>query len=321
MNLSSISLSILSLVILCSSCNKEENSSQDFATAHSGLYAVPLFSETEFTFYEDVTYSTRPNFLGIQFTDPINRITELQQSEIEMQMDVVVPTNAAFNARQPLMVLIHGGSLKGGSKRDLINATLSYASAGYVSATINYRLTTDNDLSETLRTTASYHALEDVQNAIRFLKVNADLFYIDINRIALIGVSAGGGLSLGIALSADEIEELSSDFPGTSAGVQCAFCTGITLLSDSLVDLSDLTLDAGDAPLMMFHNSVVDPANGGTWEDALETQVLIENSGNECILIPQPPNTHTVSLHVGSPYWQQMKPFLWRHLRLHELRE
>jgi len=256
--------------------------------------------------------------MGIQFTDMNSRITEMQQSEIEMQMDVVVPPNAAFYSRQPLMVLIHGGAFKGGTKLDFTNSTLVYASAGYVSATINYRLTKDNDQNETLRTMATYHALEDVQNAIRFLKANAEIFYIDTTRIAVAGFSAGGGLSLALALSADEIEELLSDYSGISARIHASFSTGATLSADSLIDFSYLEPDATDTPVMLFHNTLVDPATGATWQDAITTQTTIENSGNECFLIPQREDIHTVSLDLGGEYWEIMKPFLWRHLRIHE---
>ncbi len=293
----------------------------DNAAGHSGLYAFPQFPESELTRYENISYSTRPNFMGIQFTDSRVRDVEIQQTELDIHMDVLVPPNADIYNRQPVMVLIHGGGFKGGSKNDFSTALISYAKAGYVSVTVNYRLTTDNDQSETLRTMAALHALEDVQNAIRFLKTNSEFYHIDTTRIAVSGVSAGGGLALGLALGADEIDELESDFQGISAHIDASFPSGATLTADSLIDLSYLHLNSSDAPVMLFHNSLEDPATGATWEDAILTQTLIRESGNECRLIPQPANTHTVSLHVGSSYWEIMKPFLWRHLRLHELRQ
>ncbi len=320
MKITANSILLLLLTIQFSSCNKENNSN-DFVSTNSGLYASPLFSASQLTRYDNVPFSTRPNFMGIQFTDDLTMMEEQQQAELTIYMDVVVPPNASIHSRQPLMVLIHGGGFLQGSKIGLTNNTLSYASAGYVSATVNYRLTEDNYLDADLRTLAVLHALEDVQNAIRFLKANAEIFYIDTTRIAVSGGSAGGGLSLALALGADEIDELVSDYVGISARIHASFPSGATLTADSLIDFSYLEGDATDAPVMLFHNSLVDPATGATWQDAMITQTAIENSGNECILIAQPATTHTVSLHVGGPYWETMRPFLWRHLRLHEIVE
>jgi len=309
---------IFSLMCLSASCQKEVIRSGD-SGATKGLYASPQFSKSELIRYENVLYSTRPNYMGKQFTDNNLKTSELQQNSLKIHLDIIVPPNATAKSRQPLIVFIHGGGFKQGSKKGLTSQIVSYASAGYVAATINYRLTVHQNNDAELRTKAALYALEDVQNAIRFLKANADIYHIDTTRIAVSGGSAGGGLALGIALGADEIEDFISDYPGVSARVDAAFPSGATLTTDSQIDISTLQFDKTDAPIMLFHNSEKDPATGATWQDVKNTEKLIKDSGNEILLVPQPPNTHTVSLALGGPFWDTIKPFLWQHLRLDEI--
>jgi poly(3-hydroxybutyrate) depolymerase len=311
---------ILSLICLSASCQKEVIRSRD-SGANKGLYASPQFSKSELTRYENVLYSTRPNYMGKQFTDNNLKSSELQQNSLKIHLDIVVPPNATAKSRQPLIVFIHGGGFRQGSKKGLTSQTVSYASAGYVAATLNYRLTVHQNTNAELRTKAALHALEDVQNAIRFLKANAEFYHIDTTRIAVSGGSAGGGLALGIAIGADEMKDLNSDYPGVSARVAAAFPSGATLTTDGQIDISSLQFDKTDAPVMLFHNSEKDPATGATWQDVKNTEKLIKDSGNEILLVPQPPNTHAVSLKLNGAYWETMKPFLWRHLRLDEISE
>jgi len=77
------------------------------------------------------------------------------------------------------------------------NEAYTYSRAGYICATLNYRLThKGSSPPPELEIFAIQCALEDIQNAIRFLKKNADTYFIDTTRIVTFGGSAGGGLSL-----------------------------------------------------------------------------------------------------------------------------
>ncbi len=318
MKISESLILIFSVLCLSASCQKEIIRSGD-GSAHKGLYASPQFPISQLVRHENVTYSTRPNYKGIQFTDSKTKTSDFQQNTLDLHLDIIVPPNAGKEARQPLIIFIHGGAFRQGSKNGLNKEVVSFASAGYVAATLNYRLTVHKDQNADLRTKAAYFALEDVQNAIRFLKANADTYHIDTTRIAVSGKSAGAGLALGIALGADDLGDLISDYPGFSARVAAAFPSGATLSSDTQIDISNMKFDKTDAPVMLFHNSVKDPATGATWEDAKKTQTLIKNSGNECVLVRQPPKSHAVTLDLGGSYWDDLKPFLWEHLRIHEM--
>jgi acetyl esterase/lipase len=87
----------------------------------------------------------------------------------------------------PLVVMIHGGSWRGGSRRDLSPLNRYLASRGYAVAAISYRFAPEHPHPA---------ASDDVHAAISFLKSNAARLGIDPSRIALIGRSAGGQLAL-----------------------------------------------------------------------------------------------------------------------------
>ncbi|MFD2450824.1 alpha/beta hydrolase fold domain-containing protein [Ideonella paludis] len=100
-----------------------------------------------------------------------------------------------------MVIFIHGGGFVAGSKEDNRGKALSYAQAGYVAATINYRLTPNNEVDAATRLRAMTQAAEDTANAVRYLKANAATYFIDTTRMATFGGSAGGALSLTNAIS------------------------------------------------------------------------------------------------------------------------
>lgn len=83
----------------------------------------------------------------------------------------------------PLIIWVHGGAFRMGSKEDKV--PLAYLAAGYAVASINYRL--------------SQHAIfpaqiEDCKAAVRWLRAQAQRFNLDPRRFGAWGESAGGHL-------------------------------------------------------------------------------------------------------------------------------
>ena len=285
----------------------------------TGRYVELVYPASSLTTYANVAYSTRAN-AGRQYTSQRTEQIERTQPTLTMRMDIAVPPNASAATPQPLLVFVHGGGFVAGDKSDFYPEMESYARAGYVVATINYRLTPGNGGSDTIRTTAVSHAVEDAQNAIRFLRANASRYGIDPTRVASIGSSAGGGVSLSIGIQPDDPRAL-SDFPGVSARVSGAVSTGATLQGESDAVLSLLSFDAKDSPILLYHAKETDSGTGATWTGSvLPTQQRIVNSGNQCTVVPQPDMTHTVDLSIGNAYWPPMRTFLFTHLRLAALR-
>lgn len=130
------------------------------------------------------------------------------------RLDVYLPAGWTPEAKLPAMVWVHGGGWTGGDKaatRDR-NVCHALAAAGYVSVSINYRLGAG----------AWPQNLEDVKNAVRYVRAHAAQLGVDPERIALGGGSAGGHLALMAAYTADaEKWEPAQPWPGVSSRVAC----------------------------------------------------------------------------------------------------
>ena len=84
----------------------------------------------------------------------------------------------------PAIISVHGGRWVGGHKKDASTIKVEqWAGFGYFAMSIDYRLK---------NTTPAPACYQDFQCAIRYIHANAKEFHIDINRIFLIGQSAGG---------------------------------------------------------------------------------------------------------------------------------
>ncbi|MCX7009511.1 MAG: alpha/beta hydrolase [Kiritimatiellaeota bacterium] len=125
----------------------------------------------------------------------------------ELQLDLLTPKGLKAEAA-PVLVYIHGGGWGGGDRYRMLRADIAgvfkqCAKAGIIGATIEYRLTGEKS--------SAFDAAVDCKDALRFLVKNAKQYHIDPARIATIGGSAGGHLSLVTALGNPK------DFPGDPA--------------------------------------------------------------------------------------------------------
>ena len=114
----------------------------------------------------------------------------------------------------PGLILIHGGSWSGGSRKHNGVYCRHFAQKGYVVATIDYRLSGEAPFPA---------AIQDVNCAIRWMRANAAKLGVDPNKIGLVGGSAGGHLAMLAAYSADTNDpELqgTGGHPGVSTRVQ-----------------------------------------------------------------------------------------------------
>ena len=286
----------------------------------TGRYVCGGFTDAELMNTPDITYSVRPNDTGMQCTSDRTKNNEVGAAELVLKLDIVVPPTSAGSPLRPLVVWFHGGAFAGGDKADAVGMLQSYARAGYVTAAVNYRLTPDNQLNPLLRMRAIIQAAEDAMNAIRFLKVNAATYHIDPARIATIGASAGGGLSLLNAVAYDRLPGTRSDFSGVSSQVAAAVSTGATLFEEGKNSDDILSYHSTDTPVLLFHAMPTDCTTGATWDgNVVPTMTRINNSGNRCIVVAQPDMTHTVDLSCNGPYWAELKPFLREQLKPGEL--
>lgn len=308
-------LTISTITILFSACKK--NNGFNEPPSSSGLYDSMIYLKSEIQTTE-ITYTTRPNFKNLQCTSEKTKETERTQATLSPKLDIYLPPNADATHKQPLLVMIHGGGYSSGDKGAWMNEAYTYARAGYICASLNYRLTQNGgNQSPELRLFTIQCAVEDIQNGIRYLKKNANTYFIDTTRIVVFGGSAGGGLSLINAIEYDAAIG-TNDHVGYSSKTQGSISTGATLINDDPASqIGTLHYDSYDSPVLLFHAKETDASTGATWTGSvIPTQKAINNSGNSCTVVAQPNMTHTVVLELGGEYWQYLKPFLWDRLRL-----
>ena len=284
----------------------------------------------------DVVYSRQPNWRGIQYTNTVGgsgndggrcgEPADAGQAQLSIAMDIYSPPPAVPApgfAGRPAIVRVHGGGFRCGNKKGKAAESISFAQAGYVAVTINYRLTAANASDPVLRTAAQVMATIDLQDAIRHLRANASSYGIDPDRIATIGGSAGGGASLINAVLANDglppqiAKDLPPAYANGDARVQAAVSSGATLIDEVNANTSNLlSFDAGDTPALILHANPKDPATGATWSgNVLPTQAMFRNAGAVCEVVPTPADVHVVDMAVGSMHWQQsIYPFLRLYL-------
>jgi len=124
------------------------------------------------------------------------------------KLDLYLPADRPGDVRSPAVIIIHGGGWTGGDKAAAreFNVGTNLAKAGYVCASVNYRL--DNPG----RWPGNLH---DCKNAVRFLRKHAERYQIDPDRIGVIGGSAGGHLALMVGYT-NRVEALepTEPYPG-----------------------------------------------------------------------------------------------------------
>jgi predicted esterase len=149
---------------------------------------------------------------------PLSDITNIQYGAnkdtsgnmISLLLDLYFPVAATTGGKNPLVLLIHGGSYLNGDKGDLFNDCNILADSGFVVATINYRLgwrsgtgPCGGDKSSLMQ--AGYRALQDANAALRFLMANAIRYGIDTGWVFVGGSSAGSSLALNTAYISNPI--------------------------------------------------------------------------------------------------------------------
>ena len=126
----------------------------------------------------------------------------------DLRLDIYRPANAT--GPLPLIVWIHGGAWRKGSKQN--PKAKSLVSEGYVVASVEYRLSQE----------AVFPAqIHDCKAAIRWLRKHATDYVIDPNRIGAWGPSAGGHLVALLGTSSDVADlEGTIGVTGVSSRVQ-----------------------------------------------------------------------------------------------------
>ena len=127
-----------------------------------------------------------------------------------LQMNLARPKHGA--GPFPVVLCIHGGGFRAGSREGYNKLCLTLAQHGFVAATMSYRLAPKFQFPA---------AVHDTKAAVRWLRANAGKLNLDPARLGVTGGSAGGHLAqfLGVTAGVKEFEGV--DNPGFSSAVAC----------------------------------------------------------------------------------------------------
>jgi acetyl esterase/lipase len=299
------------LVIGIAGCGGGPGEGPEEKARAANLHGDQVYETRNLSMQRDLIYSVRPNADGAQMSSDLLKARELGQPTLSLALDVTIPPNATASTPQPALVWIHGGGLVEGNKETIQPYVDAWARAGYVGVTVNYRLTPRVVGDGGLREQTVRQAVEDIQNAVRYLRAHAAQFHLDPARIAVIGYSSGGVASLEAAYSADALEGTSSDWPGVSAHVTAVAATGATFYYGSL-DTSTLPgAGPGGTQAMLMHALPEDGVTHTMWDGELkEACERFVAAGHGCIKEAQPNLSHMADLNFPSPFGQKLNSFL-----------
>ena len=195
-----------------------------------------------------------------------------------LKFDVAVPSGPG---PYPLILYIHGGGWRSGS-RDVFRPLIQrMAQQDYVAATVSYRLAPEHTWPA---------QIEDVEESLRWLRSHAEEYKIDVRRVGVVGVSAGGHLALMLGLrpltGLNTGVNVVVNYYGPTDLMSPAFKAKTKQVARGLVGkkreddpkaysaASPLTyVSSGDAPILTFHGSnddIVPPEQAKRLHQALD---------------------------------------------------
>jgi acetyl esterase/lipase len=138
----------------------------------------------------------------------IRDIEYARAGEQSLKLDLHLPRS---KARSPLIVWVHGGAWRSGSKTDMPLEAL--VGEGYAIASVDYRLSTE------ARFPAQIH---DIKAAVRFLRAHSGDWSVPSEKIVIAGNSAGGHLAalIGVSNGHAELEGTVGNDQDRSSAVQ-----------------------------------------------------------------------------------------------------
>jgi len=186
------------------------------------------------------------------------------------RLDVYVPTRGEVpRSGRPAILAIHGGGWRGGTKNGYGRGVAKLAQHGYVVVSVDYVLSGPG------RPTWPDN-LNDVREAVRWVRRHARDYTIDPTRIAALGASAGGHLAALLGTNAHGSDPETSvqavvDFYGPTDLAQLYKSPGAVLplslyLGQTPAEAPELYADASplfytsrdDAPTLIFHGETDD---------------------------------------------------------------
>lgn len=126
-----------------------------------------------------------------------NDVIFAQVGDETLRLDLALP--AKGEGPFPVVLCLHGGGWVAGSRKQMSQTIEVLARRGYVAAAADYRLAPKHRWPA---------CIEDCKASVRWLRGNAGKYRIDPDRVAVLGLSAGGHLAclLGVTDNSDGLE-------------------------------------------------------------------------------------------------------------------
>lgn len=197
---------------------------------------------------------------GVRFEEEIYSVTSHRDVQYGSAVDEYGQTEALLldlwlpmgdpGMHRPGIVWIHGGNLVEGNKELMADYAQSFASRGYVSVNINYRLregeTFDyQDVNDPLVREALQDAQHDAQAAVRWLRKNAEPLGLDETEITVAGYSAGAVTALRAAFRPDD--------PGNSGNPAFSSTVSAAMALAGMIPESEI--GSGTPSVLMLHGA------------------------------------------------------------------
>jgi Esterase/lipase len=262
----------------------------------------------------------------------VQEIKNIEYKNIDgksLQIDMYLPKNLAKPA--PLLVFIHGGAWAHGKRSDYLTYLIPFAQQGYITATVSYRLVNDS--------TNTYPACaEDIRDAVQWFFQNSEKYGYNPDKIALIGGSAGGHLSLlgaygwhpfaekqdSVVASPHKIKvvvdiygpyDLTTPYSQTQRLVTRFIGHSYKERPDLYREASPMTfLDKSDPPTLILHGTA-DNLVPISQSDSLKAQLDRLGIPNVYCRVPGWPHTMDLAQRVNDYSRKQMSSFFEKYLK------
>jgi acetyl esterase/lipase len=150
-----------------------------------------------------------PNMLLAQSASEYKDISYASVDDMDLVLDIYVPSNVDA---PPLVIYVHGGAWRFGTKED--GVPMEFVEAGFAVASLDFRQS-----SEDIDFPAMVH---DIKAGVRFLRASAGDYGYDASKVAITGASSGAHLAqmVGVSNGHSELEGNLGNHTSVSSDIQ-----------------------------------------------------------------------------------------------------
>lgn len=207
--------------------------------------------------------------------------------DINLKMQVFEPEGLKATDKRPAIVFFFGGGWETGTPKQFYQQARAFADLGIVAFSADYRIKSRNQATP-------FECVKDAKSAVRWIREHAAELGVDPDRIIASGGSAGGHIA-GCTGVIDGCEEDGDNLDISSI-------PNLMILYNPVLDTTekgsgakrfppekqtDLSLchqvKSGIVPTLLFHGTTDTTV---PYENAERFDRLMNEAGNECILVP-----------------------------------